>query len=397
MSVLHGPDGDRMPAPLTARVNGAGPTGALAALALAEVGWRVELRDPLSAHQLLERSRAYALTHSSRRFLQRLGLWESLAADRVPFLSLRLCDLEIEREVPFAVADLGSGARRVPADAAVGWVVLHRPLMAMLLDRLRHHPAVRLRLAMPPADGPADLHVAADGGASPTRAALGVGLWRWPYRQGCLTVQVRLRGNPADQAWELFRAEGPFAVLPLGGDQVQLVWSAPTQRLRELESLDPVAFLDALAGALPDELQPEALLDVPRAFPVSLELARRFHRGDTVLVGEAVHRCHPVGGQGLNLCWRDVEELQRQAARAARGRIAVAAIGGAYAWRRRGDVLLTLLATDLLVRLFSNRQAPLLGLRRLALAVLRRAAPLRRLSLKAMTLGPCRLAGRWSE
>jgi 2-octaprenyl-6-methoxyphenol hydroxylase len=75
----------------------------------------------------------------------------------------------------------------------------------------------------------------------------------------------------------------------------------------------------------------------------------------------------------------------------------VAAIGGAYAWRRRGDVLLTLLATDLLVRLFSNRQAPLLGLRRLALAVLRRAAPLRRLSLKAMTLGPCRLAGRWSE
>ncbi len=385
------------PAPLRARVRGAGPTGALTALALAEVGWCVELEDPLGDEQLLQRSRAYALTHSSRRILERLDLWQELGLDLIPFRSLQLRDLELDCSVPFGLADLGPATRDGEGPQAVGWVLQHRPLMACLLGRLRQHPSVRLRLAVPPGQKPVDLLVAADGCASPTRAAVGIGRWRLPYRQACLTAQVRLRGSAPDRAWELFRPEGPFAVLPLGGDHFQLVWSAPAARLRALESLDAVAFLDALAGVLPDELQADALLDTPRAFPVALELARRFRRGPTVLVGETAHRCHPVGGQGMNLCWRDVEQLQRQAGRAARGRLPVAAVGRAYAWRRWCDVVLTLLSTDLMVRLFSNRQPAALGLRRLALALLARSVPLRRLSLKLMTLGPCRLTGHWPE
>jgi len=390
-----------MSSPLLARVQGAGPTGALAALALSSVGWDVELEDPLPPATLLERSRAYALSHSSRLLLQRLGLWNELAPDLTPFRSLQLCDLELGERVPIDCTDLGTAARRVPASDAVGWILQHRQLMELLQERLQAAPGIRLLLGGT-ARGPepaaqADLIVAADGCRSPSRTALGIGSWRLPYRQACLSVQVRLRGSAPDQAWELFRAQGPFAVLPLGGDHVQLVWSAPAGRLRALEGLDPAAFLDSLAGVLPEALQVDALLDAPRAFPVALELAHRFHRGNTVLVGETLHRCHPVGGQGLNLCWRDVGELRVQAERVARGRLAVASIGRAYGRRRWGDVLLTLLATDLMVRLFSNRQPLPLGLRRLVLALLRRVAPLRRLSLKAMSLGPCQLFGRWSE
>jgi 2-octaprenyl-6-methoxyphenol hydroxylase len=121
---------------------------------------------------------------------------------------------------------------------------------------------------------------------------------------------------------------------------------------------------------------------------VSLLLARRLHRGSTVLVGESAHRCHPVGGQGLNLCWRDVEVLQRLAQRAASGRLAPRRIGAAYALRRWPDLILTLLATDLLVRVFSNRLPVLLPLRRLALLGLARLSLLRRLVLGVMTDGP---------
>jgi 2-octaprenyl-6-methoxyphenol hydroxylase len=52
-----------------------------------------------------------------------------------------------------------------------------------------------------------------------------------------------------------------------------------------------------------------------------------------------------------------------------------------------------LLATDALVRLFSNRQPLLLPCRRLALALLGRFTWLRAMSLSAMSDGPCRL--RW--
>jgi len=233
--------------------------------------------------------------------------------------------------------------------------------------------------------------VAADGPASATRTALGIGSWGWDYGQQCLTAEVELRGGEPEQAWELLRPEGPFAVLPLGNGLSQLVWSAPASRCRQLASLPPAAFLDSLMAVLPDPLEPDALRDQPRAFPVGLRLARRLSRGTTVLVGESAHRCHPVGGQGLNLCWRDVAVLHRLATRAASGSLPPHRLAAAYGRRRWPDLVLVLMATDFLVRLHSNRHPLLLPLRSAALTLLAASHPLRRLVLGVMTDGLPRL------
>ena len=388
-----------MPQPLQAQVMGAGPTGALAALALADAGWQVTIVDPLGSAALLERTRAYAFTHSSQRLLERLGLWQACEPLMVPFRRLELLDLGARASVPFSLADLAAPLAQRQG-AALGWIAQHRPLMAVLLARMEAHPAITIQLGQSGApvmgsmgSGPADLVVAADGPHSPTRDALGIGLWQWSYRQSCLTAMVAMRGSDDDQAWELLRREGPFAVLPLGDGLFQVVWSAPQGRCRQLESLADAAFLDALAGALPDRFQPDGLLDQPRAFPVSLQLARRQHRGSCVLLGESGHRCHPVGGQGLNLCWRDVAVLHRLAQRATAGRLAAGRLPAAYGLRRWPDLLLTLAATDLLVRLFSNRAPWLLPLRRLGLGALARLPLLRRFTFAAMTHGPCQVLG----
>ena len=385
---------------LVARVLGAGPTGALAALALADAGWAVELCDPLSAESLVQRRRAYAFNQSSRDLLERLDLWPLILPRLVPFDELQLWDLGVELAVDFGLADLAPRQARSP-DAAIGWIGRHDELMAVLLGRLAQQDAVSLKLGQSlsqhpgptsPLDGPADrrvdLVIAADGPDSATRHRLGIGCWRLPYGQSCLTAEVALRGATDRQAWELLRPEGPFAVLPLGGGRFQLVWSAPALRCSQLESLTASSFLDRLAGVLPDRFQPDALLDQPRAYPVELLIAHRLHRGGTVLVGESAHRCHPVGGQGLNLCWRDVAVLHRLARRAARGELDPRRLGAAYGWRRWPDVLLTLLATDLMVRIFSNRSLGLLPLRSGALGLLARFQWLRRLTLAVMTTGP---------
>ena len=366
---------------------GAGPTGALAALALAEQGCFVVLTDVQSAGALQGRSRAYAITHSSRRLLQRLNLWEPLASDLVAFQQLDLRDQAIHRRTLFGLGDLPKDNR---AHDAIGWILDHRPLMALLLDRLKHHANVDLQLGVQSSastGGPSpSLVVAADGPRSQTRASWGIGTWRIPYRQGCLTAKVILRGTVPGTAYELFRPEGPLAVLPLGGETYQVVWSAPFSRCQQRAEL-PVGNSSTNWRCAPPG-RPDLLLDRPGAFAQEWMLARRFRRGAGVLIGEAAHRCHPVGGQGLNLCWRDVEALvdavrvglpsQRTAAR--------------YSRRRRADVLLVGLATDALVRLFSNRSPVLLPLRWLGLQALSRVGVLRRLSLRAMTDGPLQLA-----
>ena len=379
-----------------AQVLGAGPTGALVALAMADAGWAVQVLDPATHEQLGRRSRAYALTHSSRLLLERLGLWRALEPCLCPFDQLHLSDVAADVGLCFGPEDLPAAVRG-EGDQPVGWIVRHQGLMALLLARLQQHARIDARLGESPATaapgpwGNPDLVLAADGPGSPTRQALSIGLWQRGYRQSCLTAQVLLRGadGPLDgAAWELLRPEGPFAVLPLGSGHAQLVWSAPTARNQRRQELEPTAFLEQLASVLPAALEVDGLLDQPRSFPVGVALAHRLSRGRTLLVGESGHRCHPVGGQGLNLCWRDVAVLHELASRVRAGSISLRSLPGRYERRRWPDLLLTLLATDLLVRLFSNRWPPLLPLRWLALALLARYPGLRRLCLAVMSAGP---------
>jgi 2-octaprenyl-6-methoxyphenol hydroxylase len=140
---------------------------------------------------------------------------------------------------------------------------------------------------------------------------------------------------------------------------------------------------------LPAEVDVASLEEGARVFPVQAQLARRLRRGRTILVGETAHRCHPVGGQGLNLSWRDVAVLHRLAQRARAGRLPLERLPADYARRRWLDVVLTLAITDALMRLFSNRHPLLLALRRPAVLALGRAPWLRRCLLGVMTNGPC--------
>ena len=160
------------------------------------------------------------------------------------------------------------------------------------------------------------------------------------------------------------------------------------QRCQDRSALPPSEFLDQLAGILPQGIDPDLLLDQPRAFPQQWMLARRLSRGRGVLVGEAGHRCHPVGGQGLNLCWRDVDVLVTSVQKGGSAK----RIAARYGRQRWIDLILVGAATDLLVRFFSNKNSLLVGLRQIALQLLKSSHRLRQLSLRAMTDGPMRIA-----
>ncbi len=375
------------PKGIQVKILGAGPTGSLLALALAQLGVNVRLYDPLTIQGLLERSRAYALTHSSRRLLQSLDLWAPLNSHLTTFTRLQLDDQELNRHTCFEIDDLSIQNQ---AHGAIGWILDHRPLMKLLLERLSKQPKVCLDLGEIKEQGldGHDLVVAADGPASPTRKAWGIKTWNYPYQQGCLTAKVLLRGADHLTAYELFRAEGPLALLPMGGDVFQMVWSGPLRCCQERAGLNPSSFLDQLAAVLPEGLQPDVLLDRPAAFPLQLSLAHQLQHGRGVLVGESGHRCHPIGGQGLNLCWRDVKTLTRLVKLSNEGTLPIAKLPRLYARARFIDLFLVGLMTDLTVRLFSSRNVLLLMLRLPLMILLARLPWMRQVLLKAMTDGP---------
>ena len=370
---------------------GAGLTGCLAALALARAGWVVVVVDPLQRDTLLSRQRAYALSQSSLALLQQLGLASTLAPRLWGFDQLTLQANRGRSQARIHCSDLPPGA-----PPAVGWIAEHRPVMATLLGHLDESPTVTLKLGLPhgtpSSPGEWDLVVAADGHGSTTRQALGVGCWGWRYDQSCITVQVRLHGEDSTRAWEVFREEGPLAVLPMGQGRAQVVWSTSRARAATLTAMDPEDFSRALAAVLPRGVELMAVDRDPRAFPVGLQLARCFRRENVLLLGEAAHCCHPLGGQGLNLCWRDVGCLHALACRVGQGQRPVRWLLRRYGRQRWLDTVATLLATDGLLRLFTpGRRTPvrwlLVPLQRLSLALLDRWGPLRSLALQAMAYG----------
>jgi len=89
-----------------------------------------------------------------------------------------------------------------------------------------------------------------------------------------------------------------------------------------------------------------------------------------VLVGNAAQALHPVAGQGFNLGLRDAWALAQLVRRTSFGAIGDRAMLAEYRGQRARDRSATILATDSLVRIFSNDLQWLQAARGSALATL---------------------------
>ncbi len=368
------------------KILGSGPTGALLAIALASRDCKVFLFDPKPEVDLLERSRAYAVTHSSRRLLQELDIWTELKSLLIPFKTLEITDTEIQNNVSFKIRDL---AYRNQTNHSIGWIIDHKSLMHTLISRIKDSKNITFQFGTSCNSDieDNDFVFAADGPLSPSRRYWGMKRYVINYNQGCLTAKVLIRGSDNSTAYEILRHEGPFAVLPMGANIFQVVWSAPYYLCERRSKLSDTDFLDRLSPLLPNGLEPDFLIDEIRAFPVRLAIPRSLYHGRKIIVGEAAHSVHPVGGQGLNLCFRDVKCILNLFADTKTKSLLLDNFGFIYSIQRYLDILFVGIFTDLLVRLFSNRNYFLKPIRIFLFYALSRISLLRNLTLKLMTDG----------
>lgn len=390
----------------TVLIVGAGPVGAVCALALQQQGINARVLEALKDSDLLRaeaRAKSYAqpadtradtrtlaLSHGSRLILDRLGVWEKLE-DVTP-----ITRIHISQRGALGVARLAAEDIDVPA---LGYVLPYAALTAALKRALadagiavEYGVAVERieaggdKATLHAADGrthAASLVVVADGGRG---EAAPKPKFERDYGQMAVLCEVQTELPHANQAYERFTPEGPAALLPKG-DRYALVWTARREDAERIAQLPDDEFLAALARHFGGR-QGLFLQASPRkTFPLKLAWAGSEAADRVVRIGNAAQTLHPVAGQGFNIGLRDAWELASLCGDTPASEIGSTAMLRAYARGRRTDVLGGVGFTDFLVRVFSNDIDLLRHARGLGLLALEVLPPLKSFVARRMIFG----------
>ena len=374
---------------------GGGLIGLALAAALDSSGLTAAVIDPVDPDSWKEASfdgRTSAVSSSSRRMFDAIGLAPFLVKPGCPIRSIRVADGLAPGALAFEPPEgdeepLGwmhenrhlRQALRARAEAA-RLVTLHWTSKAVSVDRAEHGVAVRLNSGETLT---APLLVSAEGRNSATREAAGIRVARWQYDHAAI-VSTLAHERPHDNvAWEIFYPGGPFALLPMtdvgGSPRSAIVWSVDRDDAPGFLSLSDVDFAAEAQAAMGGFLGAVRLLTPRSSYPLGFHHAARITDKRLALVGDSAHAIHPIAGQGLNLGFRDAAALAQVLVEGARLGLDLGdrQLLDRYERWRGLDTLMVAMATDGLTRLFAIPGHLPSAVRRFGMAVTDRIAPLR--------------------
>ena len=370
-------------------VVGGGLTGVMMATALSHTGLDVALVDRDNGMITDTDERTTTINAAGARMLTALDVWDRLATPPAPIRRIAIA----EGAPPTGLA----ARRRAQTDlswqtdaAPMAFVVGNMTLRAALGDSIAQRPVTQFRgssvsawqagddaaeLTLADINGTADsggassLHaalvVACDGARSHLAEVAGLGLRETRQTQTAIVTILEAERHHDDTAFQRFLQTGPFALMPLDGTRLSLVWTLPNAEAERLLAVDDTAFEAACLTAFGTGLGYLRLAGRRLAWPLRPSWRRRITAPGLILAGDAAHAIHPLAGQGYNLALADAAVLADLLVENARRGLPAShmSLRRAYAaarWRERAAMTT---ATSGLNNLFSNAPA---GIRRLA-------------------------------
>ena len=380
-------------------ISGAGMVGASLALAAQQAGLRVAVFEKRSAAACAVADpldRASLIATGSGRFLAGLSIDLALLGSAVE--RMRVWDAE------------GSGSIHLDAEEGgedrLGHIVENRRMEQALhatLEGAGLHLHYGREITSAFADSKAmyvtdasgmefrsTLLAIAEGRQSPLRKTLiQAPVFREDYGQDAITATVWIEKPHRHIAYQRFLPTGPLAVLPFSDDadgraRASIVWSAKHARARHLMNMDDAQFLRELHQAFGPQLGHFQHIGRRSSYPLSGLHSSRYVGERSVLLGDTAHGVHPLAGLGVNLGFRDAEQLMKviTATRQHHEDWGEAAMLRRYQSARRPDNLVTVLACGALSHLFSNRSRGLARLRDLGMLGTGAIAPVKRFLIR---------------
>ena len=368
------------------KILGSGPTGLLLSIALSKFNCNIFLTDLLAREKLIDKDKTYAITHSTKKILTKFRLWEKLEPYLFGFNTLSISDSVISSYTNLTIFDLD---KDIISAENIGWVVKHSDLMNVFFQEIDNFENIFFMSPQKLLQKKIlfDYQFFSTGANSIDKKLFDFIEIKKSYDQSCLTFKVSLRGHCEKRAYEIFRKEGPLALLPLEKNLYQVIWTSSTLKSVERLNSDKNFLMDNLSTILPNEFKLDQIIGEFNIFPVSLSLnlpVLNFKK--LVFVGDAFHTFHPVGGQGLNSCWRDVNAIfdifNKNISITKKHFIF---FKFKYFLSRILDIVITMIITDFLISIFANKNYFLYPMRKLSFLLLNNFSFMRKIVLNQMT------------
>jgi 2-octaprenyl-6-methoxyphenol hydroxylase len=350
----------------------------------------VDPADPAPRSEAIFDGRTTAVSSSSMRMLETIGVADHLAEAGCPIWRIAVADGLKPGGLHFDPDDgepLGfmhenrhlRVALHQRAEAAKNsWLLWKSRVISV--DRGDHGVVVALE------DGRklnAPLLVAADGRNSKTREAAGINVARWKYDHQAIVSVLRHERPHEHIAYEIFYPTGPFALLPMNDDasghRSAIVWSVPQDDAAGWLSLTDEDFAAEAQAAMGRFLGEIEMLAPRSSFPLGFHHAGQMTAKRLAVIGDAAHAIHPIAGQGLNLGFRDVAALAEVLVEGARLGLDLGdqQLLDRYQRWRSLDALSVAFATDSLTRVYGIPGATASAIRRFGMGLVGRISPLR--------------------
>lgn len=343
--------------------------------------------------------RSAAITASAKAMLDVIGVWPHLAQNAQPIQRIELTDSALD--TPIRPALLGLDAGDAPDGQPTAYIVENAALRDALFSSLENSDALTFFApdsvaSFDVADDQvqvclrsgvalsAKLLIAADGQNSELRQMEGIRTSVWRSDKMGIVATVGIERPHHGIARQHFLPAGPFAILPMTGNRVSIVWTENADVARSVLAGDRDAILAEISRRFGGELGALNIISEPKAYPLSMTLARDFVRPRFALAGDAAHALHWIAGQGLNHGLKDVAALAETLIEAARLGLDIGSLTvlKRYERWRRFDSTTSAFGAAAINKLFSNGNMALRMMRGTGLRTVDRIGPLKAMFMK---------------
>ncbi|MCF8494219.1 MAG: FAD-dependent monooxygenase [Rickettsiaceae bacterium] len=300
---------------------GCGLSGMITALCFAarDINSIIIERQNIDDQSFFNDIRTTALTESSKKFFEDIGIWNEIDQISGPINDIYVADNKASQMLHFASNELKK-------KQVLGYLVENKEFKKSLLAHVTVNKHINIIdnshyevkensnnkciLTLNETDHEFDLLIVCDGGNSLTRQKYFSSETNKSYSQYALTFIVQHENPHEGTAVEHFMPTGPFAILPLKNQHFSsVVWTIKSDMKNAVLNLPKDEFSYIIQQNFGQFLGKITIKSEIASFPLRAYGANKYYNKRIALVADSAHIIHPLAGQGLNQGIKDIQSI----------------------------------------------------------------------------------------